>query len=184
MGANFVLMTTSKSGWGGSKYRGEAYLCEPDTKGASDDMTVLGGVVLCGLPKPAINYLNAVDDPSLPPGASYVFETPIKIAFGGLEPNFGQLLIGNGRVDQVVVAWRGLSSDEQNRVWADLRRSFEASKGQPEAEATADRATWVEVEQRKETSIVRDDENSTIQISVVCRETAEAQGARSVETAF
>ncbi len=187
MGANFVLMTTGKSGWGGSKYRGEAYLCEPDEDAARAEMTVLGGVEVCGPEKPAVDFLGAVKSQQGSAGSTitaYDFEVPVRITFGGLEADLGRLVTKDGRVEQVIVGWQGLAKADQDQVWSELRQSFEASKGKSGSGKNADRATWIEAGQRKETTIVSDVDHSAIRIEVICRESADASGRRTVETAF
>lgn len=187
MGANFVLMTTGKSGWGGSKYRGEAYLCELDEDASIAEMTVLGGVEVCGPEEPAIDFLGAVASEQGGSGktnTTYNFEVPISITFGGLEADLGRLVTIDGRVEQVIVGWQGLAKADQNQVWAELRQSFEASKGKSSSGKKADRATWMEAGQRKETTIVSDINHSSIRIEVICRESAGASGKRTVEASF
>ncbi len=61
MGGNTVLLLFGRSGFGGSKYRGEAYRCD-DPSGEVPESIVLGGVTLCGPREGSVAYLSATVD--------------------------------------------------------------------------------------------------------------------------
>ena len=187
MGANTVLMIAGRSGFGGSKYRGEAYRCESEGM-RPDDAVVLGGVEICGPENPSLDYLDATRDltrQSADAGVYYTFNLPISIEFGDLEPNSGYLVTKAGRVDQVVVEWSGLTEPQQKSVWSELLEAFVASKGNPKFEEADLRASWSEAGGRKETWISRNSNGSSVRIAVICREhLSTEQGKTAIDAAF
>ena len=82
------------------------------------------------------------------------------------------MAVFHDKVAQVNAVWSGLNEQQQAEVWADLRQSFEASKGKPRKENEIAGASWVEEGTRKETRVFWDRKKEAVTITVLCKDPA------------
>lgn len=172
MGGNTVLMLFGRSGFGGSKFRGEAYRCD-EGSGQVPELIVLGGVGLCGPSNEAIAYLSATIDEGVgsPPSIKiYDFEMPMQVEYGGLNPTSGRMVSIGELVSNVSIKWQDISKADQKQVWKELREGLTASKGQPDSESPTNGMSWVEANNRKVTQISWNRELGYIKVTATCND--------------
>jgi len=175
MGGNTVLLLFGRSGWGGSKFRGEVYLCEDELE-SGPGMTVLGGIQLCSPDQSSLDYLSVERESGQPISSGlvqYEFKVPIELGLGGFEPNLGILKSTGGYVSEAYISWEGLSEAEQQELWETLETSFVESKGEPDVYDSAKNAKeWHELDGKKVTLIDWDQVSGKVMISARCNDPA------------